>query len=97
MSEIYSRNLEAINNSKHFGIERLKNIQVGSSFRIVDGKNGHKYIEYTEGSKSIYINSYYDPVREGEKWLKGLDYAGEDLTIIFGFGAGYHLIDIDKY
>ena len=96
MPEIYSRNIEALSNSKHYGIERLKNIGVDNSFRIVNGKNGHKCIEYTQGSKSIYINSYYDPVREGEKWLKALDYAGEDLTIIFGFGAGYHLIDMDK-
>ena len=98
MSETYKRNIETLSNFKHYGVhgvETLKNIEINNKFRIVDGKNGHKCIEYTEGSKSININSCYDPVREGEKWLKGLD-IGEDLTIIFGFGAGYHLIDLDK-
>lgn len=59
-------------------------------FIVEDTKTGQKTLKYLEQNKQIYIHSKYNPVDEANRW-SGLNYKKGKLTIVIGFGLGYHI------
>ncbi|MDK2901910.1 MAG: hypothetical protein PWR14_814 [Thermosediminibacterales bacterium] len=101
MTDLFHKNVTALFNKDRILAGEIDKISESGKYRIIEGKSGFKCIEYTYNGKAVLLNSYYDPVREGKRWAENLQYKGEDILIVFGFGAGYHLANangiLDRY
>jgi hypothetical protein len=101
MTDLYYKNVTVLSNRDKILAGEIEGVKDSGKYRIIVGKKGFKCIEFTNNGITVLLNSYYDPVKEGEKWTENLQYKGEDILIVFGFGAGYHLTNVkgilDKY
>jgi hypothetical protein len=75
---------------------RLKN--ASSDFcQMLPAKNGQPTLFYLEPQKkAAYLHSPQDPLSEAKKMISGLDFNGEDMTVLLGFGLGYLPLEISK-
>jgi hypothetical protein len=101
MTDLYYKNVTALSSRDKTLADEIEKVEGSGKYRIIEGKGGYKCIEYTNNGITVLLNSYYDPVKEGKRWAENLQYNGEDILIVFGFGAGYHLTNVkgilDKY
>ena len=58
---------------------------------VIDSRNGEKVPVVVFDDRRIYIHSRFDPFKEAERFIDGIDPAKFDLFIVFGFGFGYHI------
>ena len=69
---------------------------------LLDGKQeGYtaqvKYFDTeTRTEKSIYLCSRINPLKEGEKWAKGIYNVDKEVFVIYGLGLGYHIAALSK-
>lgn len=101
MTDLYYKNVTVLSNRDKILAGEIEGVKDSGKYRIIEGKKGFKCIEFTNNGIAVLLNSYYDPVKEGKRWAENLQYKGEDILIVFGFGAGYHLTNVkgilDKY
>ncbi|MBN2039363.1 MAG: motility associated factor glycosyltransferase family protein [Spirochaetes bacterium] len=71
--------------SKIYESESRMNISVFTS------KNGDIVPSVEVNSRNLFIHSRFDPYKEAERFIAGIDPSKFDLFIVFGFGFGYHI------
>ena len=58
---------------------------------VIMSKDGNPVPVMTHGGKKFYLHSRYDPLKESERFIGGIDVAKHDLFIVFGMAFGYHV------
>lgn len=98
---VLSKNLKLLK-SKYFDLYiKVKNVSVDrDKCQVIDTKNGLKTLKVTQNyygeSRSFFIHSKYDPVKEGERFAKEQYDPSYSKHILYGFGLGYHVAEILK-
>lgn len=63
--------------------------------KIVESKNGMANLMLNSGE---WIHSRYNPEKEAERWVNGLDVKDKDTILVMGLGLGYYLdYLVEKY
>lgn len=98
ISPIYKKNIEALNKNQYNLVEMLEKINLidEKTFRIVDGKKGHKVLQVrNQNGKYINYNSAYDPYKEATKVASQINSdINRSMVVAVGVGLGYHLKEI---
>ncbi len=78
---------DLINNGKELTLD----IQVENT------KNDMKTFKYEDVDKNrIYVHSKYDPIKEANRVLEGINFSQPAIYIIHGIGMGYHVEELIK-
>ncbi|AEM73711.1 protein of unknown function DUF115 [Caldicellulosiruptor acetigenus 6A] len=86
-TEVYNLLMKTIKN------EFLENADI----IVEEAKNGDPTLKYYDGNAYYYIHSIYNPWKEAKKFIEAnVDNRIGDY-IVFGFGLGYHVIELLKY
>ncbi|AZT91658.1 DUF115 domain-containing protein [Caldicellulosiruptor changbaiensis] len=70
---------------------------MASSTTVEKAKNGDLTLKYYDGSNFYYIHSNYNPRKEAEKFIAQNIVNNIEYYIVFGFGLGYHVVELLKY
>jgi hypothetical protein len=66
--------------------------------KVVTGKRGLPTLVITNGEKSHYIHSQYNPQQEAERWANAAPVPNQGIVCLIGWGLGYHAIEwIKRY
>ena len=60
------------------------------NYELAQSKNGYHNISIKKNGKKILLHSLYDPDKESENFVDGIDLK-KDVIVIIGFGLGYHI------
>lgn len=64
---------------------------------VTVNKNGLAVPAVVLQDKKVFIHSKFDPVKEAERTVSGIDPSEFDLVLVFGFGFAYHIeVLLDK-
>lgn len=75
----------------------LENSKVPSSYQLVQSRTGSFYIlKLSLNGREYFPHSLYDPEREAYNYIKKAleNTKNENITVIYGFGLGYHFFNI---
>ncbi len=89
--EMAERNMEAL--AVRFPALRdlLGGVSDDGSIEAVETPGGDFVPSIAADGGRIFVHSRFDPVKEAERFLGGIDAGAHDLYVVFGFGFGYHV------
>ncbi len=62
--------------------------------QVIMAKNQTPTLKVQFAGKEVFIHSSYDPQKEAQRWTDEMDLKPGDILIVFGFGLGYHIIEL---
>ncbi|MBN2077559.1 MAG: motility associated factor glycosyltransferase family protein [Spirochaetes bacterium] len=71
--------------------EKLAGLPDDENVEAVETPGGDFVPSVTAEGGRIFVHSRFDPVKEAERFIGGIDAGTHDLFVIFGFGFGYHV------
>lgn len=87
------KNLKSLKKRDTELYKKAKKHKLSSKYKIVDSKNGMKNLIIEE---KRYLHSRYNPDREAEQWVNGINICDEDSILVIGIGLGYYLEKLIK-
>ena len=89
---IFEKNILKLRQSDPELADKISNAGQSADIKISASKSGPPTLRV----KNIYIHSLYDPVKEAADWVKSYEQnmSRVDNIVVFGFGLGYHLIEL---
>ncbi len=78
---------ELVNSLERAGLDKCK---------VETAKNGTPTLKVQFKDREVYLHSVYDPQREASRWAGEIDLNPGDLLVVFGFGLGYHILELFK-
>lgn len=73
--------------------KKVKVHKLSDKYEVVNSKNGMKNLIIEE---KRYLHSRYNPDREAEQWVNGINICDEDSILVTGLGLGYYLEKLIK-
>ena len=72
--------------------DKISNAGQSADIEILNSKSGPPTLRVNK----IYIHSLYGPVKEAAEWVKSYEQniSRADNIVVFGFGLGYHLLEL---
>ena len=89
---IFEKNILKLRQSDPELADKISNAGQSANIKISESKTGLPTLRV----KNVYIHSLYDPVKEAADWVKSYEQniSMVDNIVVFGFGLGYHLIEL---
>lgn len=88
---LFQENIAVIQSRFPAAYEQISSCGADDSIEAVRTKQGDFVPAITRDGRRIFIHSKFDPAKEAERFIGGIDTAAHDLFIVFGFGFGYHV------
>jgi len=89
-NQIYQRNMLALSNSNPELAAYITSLEKKTPLKIITSKSGHSIPAVLKNGRFMPIHSTFNPIKEGERYLKLGSKSG--YKVFFGFGAGYHIL-----
>ena len=93
--DLYNTNLAAFQERYADLVKVLKHAGSGNCL-VVKAKNGAPTLKIKLQDKEVFIHSAYDPQKEARRWAGEVTVQPGDMLNVFGFGMGYHIIELVK-
>ena len=91
MKNVLDNNLDILRKNHSFAVRTINNLNQKSGINVVESKTGLPVPIAERDGKKLYIHSRFDPYKEAQRFIEGIDTAGFNLFIVLGFGFGYHV------
>ncbi|WP_313233168.1 motility associated factor glycosyltransferase family protein [Tissierella praeacuta] len=85
---MYKRNMEQLKIHYPDIYEEINQYVIVEKYKLIENKD--KSFNILIDNK-IYLHSKYNPIREANAWVEGINLREEDTIVIFGMGLGYYL------
>lgn len=91
MTEIFQQNIQLLRDRNPELHDILINHHAGSSFREIPTLSGYPTLLHCPDNNESpsYLHSPENPLQEAHDLISNLQFHGEDITILLGFGLGY--------
>jgi len=95
--QLFEKNLDLLTRNHPELARRIQNSHPGDTLKIVPSRAGSPtlLLQAMDGSERYYHSSF-DPVREAVKFIESHDIGRFENFIVYGFGLGYHLVELVK-
>lgn len=93
--DFYNLNMAALRKRYPRLVNSLENANLDHC-RVMQAKNGAPTLKVRFEGREVFVHSAYDPQKEARRWADEVDLKPRDLLIVFGFGLGYHILELLK-
>lgn len=91
--DFYNINMSAFRKRYPDLVKSLEDADL-SFCKVVQAKNDTPTLKVQYEGKEVFVHSAYDPQKEARRWADEVDIHPHDLLIVFGFGLGYHIVEL---
>lgn len=93
--DLFNLNLAAFRKRYPELVSSLENADLDNCM-VIRAKNGTPTLKVQFEGKEVFAHSAYDPQKEARRWAEEVDLQPGDMLIVFGFGLGYHIVELLK-
>jgi len=89
---VFEKNIQELRRVDRELADKISNAGQAANIIISESKSGPLTLRVNNN----YIHSSYDPVKETAEWVKSYEQkiCSADNIVVFGFGLGYHLVEL---
>lgn len=96
MNEILLENLKALKIRYPTLYNELEQVRKINAYEIIQCAEGNKSIKVKQGDREFLLHSRYNPVKEAKSFAEEKLKGQEKINFLYGFGLGYHVMEMQK-